>query len=40
MQANAEIDTADAKSITVVVTDSKKKTKEASIEIEIKEPGV
>lgn len=40
VQASAEIETADIKNITVIVTDSKQKTKEASVEIEIKEPGV
>lgn len=40
VQVSAEIATADTKNITVIVTDSKQKTKEASVEIEIKEPGV
>ena len=40
VQVSAEIATADTKNITVIVTDSKQKTKEASVEIEIKETGV
>lgn len=40
VQANAEISTAGNKSITVIVTDSKKKTKEATAQIEIAEAGV
>lgn len=40
VQAVAEIATAGNKSITVIVTDSKQKTKEATAQIEIAEAGV
>ena len=40
VQANAEIATAGTKNITVIVTDSKQKTKEATAQIEIAEAGV
>ena len=40
VQVSAEIATADTKTITVIVTDSKQKTKEESAEIEINEAGV
>ena len=40
VQANAQIATATTKNITVIVTDSKQKTKEATAQIEIAEAGV
>lgn len=40
MQANTEIATAGTKNITVIVTDSKQKTKEATAQIEIAEDSV
>lgn len=40
VQANAEIATAGTKNITVVVTDSKQKTKEATAQIEIADASI
>ena len=40
VKANAQIATAGNKSITVIVTDSKQKTKEATAQIEISEASV
>lgn len=40
VQVNAQIATAGSKNITVVVTDSKQKTKEATAQIEIAEASV
>ena len=40
VQANAQIATAGTKNITIIVTDSKQKTKEASAQIEISEASV
>lgn len=40
VQANTQIATAATKNITVIVTDSKQKTKEATAQIEITEAGV